>query len=72
MEIAKDFANNCKVFLNDDQLSAFVASGNIVAETIIREKDSFNITLRTPPPVAPKAIRKSSDERLLGLAVEVA
>ena len=72
MEIAKDFAKNCKVFLNDGQLSTFVASGNIVAETIIRESDSFDITLRTPPPVAPKSIRISSDERLLGLAVEVA
>ena len=73
LEIEEGFASRCRVLIDGIGVSATVTDGEIHAEAWIEaELPEITVTLRTPTPQSPFALRGVSDTRRLGLAMRVA
>jgi hypothetical protein len=72
MQITDGFAASSRVFVGGSEAATVVEEGTIVAKATIAAAGRYEIVLRTPLPVSPKALGTAPDERRLGLAIPVA
>ena len=70
-QVRDGFAAECRIDVGGRTLVPEIVGTELVAETTLDEPVPNVVTLHTPEPVTPRALRGASDDRLLGLAIAV-
>jgi SAM-dependent methyltransferase len=70
-QVRDGFAAACSIEVGGRTLATTISGTELVAETTLAEAVENVVTLRTPEPVSPRALRGAPDDRELGLAIAV-
>ena len=68
-EVRPGFAAESRLLVDGLEATTSLSGRSIVAEVKVAKRASIDVTLRTPPLVAPSELRNSADHRQLGLAI---
>jgi SAM-dependent methyltransferase len=70
-QVRDGFADACTIEVGGQTLATAVRGAELIAETTLDEPVENVVTLRTPEPASPRALRGGQDDRELGLAIVV-
>ena len=70
-QVRDGFAAACTIEVGGQMLATAMRGTELVAETTLAEAVENVVTLQTPEPVSPRALRDAPDDRALGLAIAV-
>jgi SAM-dependent methyltransferase len=70
-QVCDGFAAACTIEVGGRTLPTVMRGAELIAETTLAEAVENVVTLQTPEPVSPRALRDAPDDRALGLAIAV-
>jgi SAM-dependent methyltransferase len=68
-QVRDGFSEACTIEIGGQKLPAIMSGTELIAETTLTEAVENVVTLETPEPVSPRALRGAPDDRQLGLAI---
>jgi 2-polyprenyl-6-hydroxyphenyl methylase/3-demethylubiquinone-9 3-methyltransferase len=68
-QVRDGFVDACRIEVGRRKLVPTVSGTELAVETVLEGRTDNVVTLQTPPPLSPRAVRGAADDRLLGLAI---